>query len=103
MISPDDCAAIWPTIKLASIVTVLLLLIGTPIAWWLAQTHSFWKRPVATLVTLPMVLPPTVLGFYLLVAMGPEGLVGRLTQPLEASATLRVAKSDQFSKFSARH
>ncbi|MDD3381508.1 MAG: molybdate ABC transporter permease subunit, partial [Rugosibacter sp.] len=62
--------------------TVLLLLIGTPIAWWLARTDSMLKRPISAIVTLPMVLPPTVLGFYLLVAMGPEGPVGRLTQAL---------------------
>lgn len=79
---PDDWSAIWLTLKLASVVTMLLLIIGTPIAWWLARTASAWKRPVAAIVTLPMVLPPTVLGFYLLVAMGPDGPVGWLTQKL---------------------
>ncbi|HEY6898886.1 MAG TPA: molybdate ABC transporter permease subunit [Rhodocyclaceae bacterium] len=78
----DDWSAILLTLKLAFIVTVLLLLIGTPIAWWLARTRSAWKRPIAALVTLPMVLPPTVLGFYLLVAMGPEAPLGRITQGL---------------------
>ena len=80
--TPDDLSAIWLTIKLASIVTLLLLLIGTPIAWWLAQTSSWWKRPIAAFVTLPLVLPPTVLGFYLLVAMGPDGPLGQITQTL---------------------
>lgn len=80
--TPDDLSSIWLTIKLASIVTVLLLLLGTPLAWWLARTRSMWKQPVAAIVTLPLVLPPTVLGFYLLVALGPAGPVGHLTQAL---------------------
>lgn len=79
MLSPDDLAAIWLTLKLASVTTILLLLIGTPIAWWLAHTRSPLKGPVAAVVALPLVLPPTVLGFYLLLLMGPEGVVGRLT------------------------
>ncbi|MFZ3222268.1 MAG: molybdate ABC transporter permease subunit [Rugosibacter sp.] len=82
MLSPDDWSAIRLTLKLAGLTTVLLLLIGTPIAWWLARTDSMLKRPISAIVTLPMVLPPTVLGFYLLVAMGPQGPVGRLTQAL---------------------
>ncbi len=82
MFTPDDWSAIRLTLELAGLVTVLLLLIGTPIGWWLARTHSVWKRPVSAVVTLPMVLPPTVLGFYLLVLMGPQGPVGRLTQSL---------------------
>lgn len=80
--SPDDLAAIWLTLKLATTVTVLLLLIGTPLAWWLARTTSRWKPAVSALVALPFVLPPTVLGFYLLLAMGPNGPVGRLTSAL---------------------
>jgi molybdate transport system permease protein len=79
-LSDADLAAIWLTLRLASITTVLLLLIGTPIAWWLARTASRWKGPVGALVALPLVLPPTVLGFYLLLAMGPNGLVGQFTQ-----------------------
>ena len=75
-----DFAAIWLTLQLASLTTVLLLLIGTPIAWWLAHTRSRLKAPVGALVALPLVLPPTVIGFYLLVAMGPHGPVGQLTQ-----------------------
>lgn len=82
ILSPDDWSAIRLTLVLASLTTALLLLIGTPIAWWLARTSFFLKRPISAVVTLPMVLPPTVLGFYLLVLMGPEGFVGRLTQSL---------------------
>ena len=77
-----DLAAVWLTLKLASVVTLLLLLIGTPIAWWLARTRSRLKGVVGALVALPLVLPPTVIGFYLLVAMGPHGPVGQLTQAL---------------------
>jgi len=77
-----DLAAVWLTLKLASVVTLLLLLIGTPIAWWLARTRSRLKGVVGALVALPLVLPPTVIGFYLLIAMGPNGPVGQLTQAL---------------------
>jgi molybdate transport system permease protein len=82
MIDPADFTAIRLTIELASLVTVLLLLIGTPIAWWLARTPSRWKGPVGAVVSLPLVLPPAVLGFYLLVLMGPNGPVGAFTQSL---------------------
>ncbi|MBV2133085.1 molybdate ABC transporter permease subunit [Pseudomonas sp. MAP12] len=77
-----DLAAIWLTLKLATLTTVLLLLIGTPIGWWLARTRSKWKGPIGAVVALPLVLPPSVLGFYLLVAMGPNGFIGQLTQSL---------------------
>jgi len=77
-----DFAAIWLTLQLASITTALLLLLGTPLAWWLARTRSWLKAPIGALVALPLVLPPTVIGFYLLVAMGPQGPVGALTQSL---------------------
>ncbi len=77
-----DLGAVWLTLKLASTVTVLLLLVGTPIAWWLARTHSRLKGAIGAIVSLPLVLPPTVLGFYLLVAMGPKGPVGQLTEAL---------------------
>ncbi len=77
-----DLAAIWLTLKLASVVTVLLLLVGTPIAWWLARTRSRLKGVVGAVVALPLVLPPTVLGFYLLIAMGPSGPLGRMTEAL---------------------
>ena len=78
--NPADLAAIWLTAKLATITTLLLLLIGTPLAWWLARTRSWWKGPVGAVVALPIVLPPTVLGFYLLLLMGPNGPVGRFTE-----------------------
>jgi molybdate transport system permease protein len=74
--------ALTVTLRLAGLTTVLLLLLGTPLAWWLARTRSWLKAPVAALVALPLVLPPTVIGFYLLVAMGPQGPVGHLTQAL---------------------
>ncbi len=77
-----DLAAIWLTIELASLTTLLLLLIGTPIAWWLARTRSWLKGPIGAVVALPLVLPPTVIGFYLLVSMGPNGFIGQLTQSL---------------------
>lgn len=73
---------IWLTLKLAGATTVLLLLVGTPIAWWLARTRHWLRQPIAAIVALPLVLPPTVLGFYLLILMGPDGMVGQLTQNL---------------------
>ena len=82
MLHPEDWGAIWLTLKLATIVTVLLLVLGTPVAWWLAQTRSRMKSLVGAVVALPLILPPSVLGFYLLVAMGPHGPVGHLTQAL---------------------
>lgn len=81
-LEPEALEALWLTVKLSTVVTLILLLIGTPIAWWLARTHSPLKAPVGALVALPLVLPPTVLGFYLLLAMGPNGAVGRLTSAL---------------------
>jgi len=82
LFSADDLNAIGLTLKLASLTTLLLLLLATPLAWWLARTASRWRAPVGALVALPLVLPPTVLGFYLLVLLGPQGWVGRLTQAL---------------------
>jgi molybdate transport system permease protein len=79
---PEVWQAIWLTVQLSAIVTLILLIAGTPIAWWLSRTSSAWKAPIAAVVALPLVLPPTVLGFYLLIAMGPEGPVGRVTQTL---------------------
>jgi molybdate transport system permease protein len=61
------------TLELATITTVLLLIIGTPIAWWLARSRAWWREAVAAIVAMPLVLPPTVLGFYLLLAFGPHG------------------------------
>ena len=82
VIGPEAWQAIWLTLQLASLTTVLLLLLCTPLAWWLSQTRSRWRAPLSAIVTLPLVLPPTVLGFYLLVAMGPDGPLGRLTAAL---------------------
>jgi len=81
---PDtqDWQAIWLTLKLATTVTLLLLLVATPLAWWLANTHSRGRNIVSAMVAMPIVLPPTVIGFYLLLLMGPAGPVGRLTQAL---------------------
>ncbi len=79
-LSPEDWAAIWLTLKLASVTTVLLLVLCTPMAWWLAHTRSSWRGPVGAVVALPLVLPPTVIGFYLLVTMGPHGPLGQFTQ-----------------------
>ncbi|MEZ0308358.1 MAG: molybdate ABC transporter permease subunit [Ramlibacter sp.] len=80
--SPEDFSAIWLTLKLAGLTTLLLLLLATPLAWWLARTPSRWRAPVGAVVALPLVLPPTVLGFYLLVSLGPNGPGGQLTQAL---------------------
>lgn len=77
-----EFGAIRLTLELAGLTTVLLLLLGTPLAWWLARTRSPLKGPVGAVVALPLVLPPSVLGFYLLVAMGPHGPLGKLTQAL---------------------
>jgi molybdate transport system permease protein len=81
-LSAADMSTIWLSCKLATMVTIILLLIGTPIAWWLARSRTWWKGAVAAVVTLPIVLPPTVIGFYLLVAMGPNGPLGQLTQSM---------------------
>jgi len=80
-LSPDATAIVL-TAKLAGLTTVLLLAVGTPIAWWLARSRSRLKNVVEAVVTLPLVLPPAVLGFYLLVLLGPEGPLGKLTQAL---------------------
>lgn len=86
ILNDSDLQAIGLTIKLAGTVTAILLLIGTPIAWWLARTKAWWKGPVGAVVALPLVLPPSVLGFYLLLAMGPDGPVGQLSQALGIGA-----------------
>ena len=78
-LTAEDLSAILLTLQLASVTTVSLLVIATPIAWWLAHTQSGWRAPIAALVALPLVLPPTVLGFYLLVALGPLGPIGQFT------------------------
>jgi molybdate transport system permease protein len=85
MLSESDWQALWLTLRLAGLVTLILLLLGTPLAWWLARTRSRWKAPLAAVVALPLILPPSVLGFYLLLAMGPDGPLGQLTQWLGIS------------------
>ncbi len=77
-LSADIWQSIWLTAALATVTTAVLLLIGTPLAWWLARSGAWWKEAVAALVALPLVLPPTVLGFYLLVLLGPDGPGGRI-------------------------
>jgi len=81
-LSEHDLSAIRLTLELASLTTLLLLVVGTPIAWWLARTRSRLKGAIGAVVALPLVLPPTVIGFYLLVTLGPHGPIGQLTQSL---------------------
>ena len=78
----DTLDAIGLTLVLATSSTLILLVLATPLAWWLSQTQSRWRVPIGALATLPLVLPPSVLGFYLLVAMGPQGPLGQLTQAM---------------------
>jgi len=78
----SDLGAIWLTFKLASLTTLILLLVGIPIAWWMARTRSWLRGPVGAVVALPLVLPPTVIGFYLLLALGPNGWIGQTTEAL---------------------
>ena len=79
-LSPEIWSAIRLTIELATVTTIILLIVGTPIAWWLSRSHAWWKEAVAAVVALPLVLPPTVLGFYLLVMLGPDGPGGSLAK-----------------------
>jgi molybdate transport system permease protein len=76
--SAEIWQSVFLTLKLATLATIILLVIGTPLAWWLARSKSIWKEAVAALVAMPLVLPPTVLGFYLLVVLGPQGPGGAL-------------------------
>lgn len=80
--APAWLAAGWVTLKLAGLTTLILLVLGMPLAWWLAHTRSRWRAPVGAVVALPMVLPPTVLGFYLLIGLAPDGPIGQLTNAL---------------------
>ena len=82
MFSEGDVTAIFLTLRLATTVTLILLVLGAPLAWWLARTNSRLKGPIGALVALPLVLPPTVLGFYLLLALGPNGPIGQVTQSI---------------------
>ena len=81
-----DWGPLWLTVQLAGVTVVVLLLVGTPLAWWLAFTRSRFRTLVEAIVALPIVLPPTVLGFYLLVALGPHGLIGGPWKDLTGSA-----------------
>lgn len=82
MFTAEELLPVKLTLELALITTVFLLLVATPLAWWLSHTKSKWRAPISSIVTLPLVLPPSVLGFYLLVAMGPSGPLGKLTEAL---------------------
>ena len=81
-LTPDSWQAIQLTFELATLTTLLLLVLATPLAWWLSQTQSAWRAPIHAMVTLPLVLPPSVLGFYLLIVMGPQGPLGQFTQSM---------------------
>lgn len=72
----DDLEALWLTLQLATVTVCVLLIVGTPLAWWLARTQSRLRTIIEAVVALPLVLPPTVLGFYLLIAMSPKGIIG---------------------------
>jgi molybdate transport system permease protein len=82
LLTASDLQAIGLTLKVATLTTIILLVLGTPLAWWLARTRSWLKTPLSAIVSMPLVLPPSVLGFYLLVLMGPQGQVGEWTQAL---------------------
>jgi len=102
MLNPEDITALWITLKLATISTLLLLVLGTPLAWWLSRTQSALKPAIDAVITLPLILPPTVLGFYLLIALGPDGPIGSLAilsggQPLAFTFTGLVIGSVIYS------
>mgnify|MGYP006278378341 CR=1 FL=1 len=82
ILTEADLTALWVTLKLATVTTVILLLVGTPVAWWLARTRWRFRFVVEAIIALPLVLPPTVLGFYLLIALGPAGPIGGLMEAL---------------------
>lgn len=82
MLDTLNWSPLWVTLKLATLTTFVLLLVGTPLAWWLAQTKCWCKTLIEAAVALPLVLPPTVLGFYLLVTLGPHGPIGNFWQSL---------------------
>lgn len=79
MLNSADFATLFLTFKVASLATILMLLFGTPLAWWLARTQSKWRGIINAVVALPLVLPPTVLGFYLLILLGKNGVIGEFT------------------------
>ena len=86
MLTETDLIALWTTLKLAGLTTLILLLLGTPLAWWLAHSRYRFKATIEALIALPLILPPTVLGFYLLIALGPNGPIGGLLENLGGHA-----------------
>ena len=86
--TPADWQAIWLTLKLCFITTLLLMLLATPLAWWLARGGSWFHTVVQSLVALPLVLPPTVLGFYLLILLGPQGWIGQTLESMGLNLSL---------------
>lgn len=86
MLTPADVTALFLTLKLALVTTVILLVLGTPLAWWLARSRWRFKFLLEALIALPLVLPPTVLGFYLLLTLGPRGIVGNMMQAIGGEA-----------------
>ena len=86
MLNEYDLSALLVTIKLASITTVILILVGTPIAWWLSQTRFKFKAVIEAIIALPLILPPTVLGFYLLMTLGTNGPIGNFLESLGGSS-----------------
>ncbi len=86
MLNEYDISALLVTIKLASITTVILILVGTPIAWWLSQTRFKFKAVIEAIIALPLILPPTVLGFYLLMTLGTNGPIGNFLESLGGSS-----------------
>jgi len=85
-LSEVDLGPLWLTLRLAGVTVIVLLIIGTPIAWWLAHTRSRARTAIEAIVAMPLVLPPTVLGFYLLVLLGPHGWIGSASQVITGSA-----------------
>jgi len=85
-LSELDLGPLWLTLRLAGVTVIVLLIIGTPLAWWLAHTRSRARTVVEAIVAMPLVLPPTVLGFYLLVLLGPHGWIGSASQVITGSA-----------------
>ncbi|MCE1240190.1 MAG: molybdate ABC transporter permease subunit [Azonexaceae bacterium] len=82
MLTDSDLQALGLTVRLAATTTTILFMLGTPLAWWLARSRAWWKQPIGAVVALPLVLPPSVIGFYLLITLGPNGPVGQFTQSI---------------------